>query len=361
MSFVKVQNALVYSLADEIIDEEEFVLLYDAYKSSNPAYPYWESDAFCLDSFDSSECLTEFRGSKEDLPRLAEVLRVPPQFRCSQGTVCSGIEGLCLLLKRLAYPCRYFDLIYRFARPVPELCMIYNVVLDWIYITHGHRLTSWNQLFLTPAWLEQYARAIHQMGCPLANCLGFIDGTVRPISRPEEHQRLVYNGHKRVHSLKFQSLVIPNGLIANLFGPVEGRWHDAGMLNESGLLNALQTYAHTPTGNPLCIYGDPAYPLRPQLMCPYRQGDYAGPLTPQMRAFNAAMSSVRISVEWLFGDISTYFQFIDFKKNLKIGMSAVGKQYIVCALLRNALTCLYGNTTSEYFQLDSPTIESYFA
>ena len=299
--------------------------------------------------------------SKEDLPRLSEVLRVPPQFRCPQGTVCSGIEGLCLLLKRLAYPCRYFDLIYRFARPVPELCMIYNVVLDWIYITHGHRLTSWNQLFLTPAWLEHYARAIHQLGCPLANCLGFIDGTVRPISRPEEHQHLVYNGHKRVHSLKFQSLVIPNGLNANLFGPVEGRRHDAGMLNESGLLNALQTYAHTPTGNPLCVYGDPAYPLRPELMCPYRQGDYAGPLTPQMRAFNAAMSSVRISVEWLFGEISTYFQVIDFKKNLKIGMSAVGKQYIVCALLRNALTCLYGNTTSEYFQLDPPAIESYFA
>lgn len=88
---------------------------------------------------------------------------------------------------------------------------------------HGHRLTTWNQLFLAPAWLEQYARAIHEMRCPLANCLGFIDGTIRPISRPREHQRLVYNGHKQVRSLKFQSLVIPNGLIANLFGPVEGR------------------------------------------------------------------------------------------------------------------------------------------
>ena len=133
--------------------------------------------------------------------------------------------------------------------------------------------------------------------CERVYCFGFIDGTVRPISRPEEDQRLVYNGHKSVHSLKFQSLVIPNGLIANLCGPAEGRRHDAGMLNESGLLNALQAYAHTPTGHPFCIYGDPTYPLRPQLMCPHRPGDYAGPLTPQMRAFNAAMSSVRISVE----------------------------------------------------------------
>ena len=265
MSFKKVRDALVYGLADGYVDEEEFVVLYDAYSSENPLYPYWEYDDFCLDSFDSNECLSEFRVNKEDLPHLAEVLQVPQRFRCSQGTVCSGLEGLCILLKRLAYPCRYFDIIYHFARPVPELCMIYNVVLDWMYSTHGHRLTSWNQLFLSPACLEQYAGAVSRLGSPLDNCFGFVDGTVRPISRPEENQRVVYNGHKRVHALKFQSLVIPNGLIANLYGPLEGRRHDAGMLNESGLLRALQAHAHTPTGQPLCIYGDPAYPLRPQL------------------------------------------------------------------------------------------------
>jgi hypothetical protein len=76
--------------------------------------------------------------------------------------------------------------------------MIHNVVLDWIYTNHGHRLTTWNQLFLTPACLEQYARAVYQLGCPLTNSFGFIDGTVRPIVRPDENQRVLYNGHKRV-------------------------------------------------------------------------------------------------------------------------------------------------------------------
>ena len=37
------------------------------------------------------------------------------------------------------------------------------------------------------------------------------------------------------------------------------------------------------------------------------------------------MSQVRVSVEWLFGDIVNYFKFLDFKKNLKIGMSSIGK------------------------------------
>ena len=35
------------------------------------------------------------------------------------------------------------------------------------------------------------------------------------------------------------------------------------------------------------------------------------------------MSQVRVSVEWLFEDIVNYFKFLDFKKNLKIGMSSI--------------------------------------
>ena len=62
------------------------------------------------------------------------------------------------------------------------------------------------------------------------------------------------------------------------------------------------------------------------------------------------MSKVRSSVEWIFGDIVNYFKFLDFKKELKLDLSPIGKMYIVCALLRNALTCLYGNTTSDFFK-----------
>lgn len=72
------------------------------------------------------------------------------------------------------------------------------------------------------------------------------------------------------------------------------------------------------------------------------------------------MSAVRESVEWLFGDIVNYFTFMDFHKNLKIGLSSVGKMYIVSALLRNAHTCCNGNQSSEYFNLELPTLEEYF-
>ena len=89
-----------------------------------------------------------------------------------------------------------------------------------MYTTHGHKITQWNHDLLNPAALNEYADAISNKGAGLENCFGFIDGTVRPISRPDENQRIVYNGHKRVHALKFQSIVLPNGLIGHLYGPL---------------------------------------------------------------------------------------------------------------------------------------------
>ena len=97
--------------------------------------------------------------------------------------------------------------------------MIINEVMD-IFNNHGHRIPQWNDDVLSPRLLQEYADVKHAKGAPLENCFGFIDGTVRPIARPNQHQRIVYNGHKRVHSLKFQSVALPNGLIGNMFGPV---------------------------------------------------------------------------------------------------------------------------------------------
>ena len=124
------------------------------------------------------------------------------------------------------------------------------------------------------------------------------------------------------------------------------------MLSESNLYNQLVQYAVNINGDPLCIYGDPAYPHSPQLQGPFK----GARLTQNEKDWNSAMSSVRVSVEWIFKDIINYFKFLDFKKNLKVQLSAVGKIYIVCTLLHNAKYCLYGSTTSEYFHVQPPTL-----
>ena len=76
------------------------------------------------------------------------------------------------------------------------------------------------------------------------------------ICRSGEFQRLLFNGHKRVHVVKFQSVVTPNGLISNLFGRIEGRKHDAAMLIEFNQIDELRQLSHSANGNQLCIYGD---------------------------------------------------------------------------------------------------------
>ena len=79
-----------------------------------------------------------------------------------------------------------------------------------------------------------------------------------------------------------------------------------------------------------------------------------------MEAYNLSMSSVRESDEWTFGDVVKSFKALDFKSDLKIGLSSVGKMYLVCALIQNAITCLYGNQTSKFFELEPPAVHDFF-
>lgn len=182
-------------------------------KRKNTAWIWQLSDVA-----EEDECLNEFCVRKCDLPILADVLGIPNEIICDQRSVVGGVEALCMLLKRLTYPCWYSDMIQRFGqRQVPVLCMATNSLLDYIYSAHHQRITQWNDNIPNPA---AYADCIHQIGAPLDNCFGLIDGTVRPIARPGVTLRILYNGHKPIHSLKYQAVAIPNGLIAHLHSPV---------------------------------------------------------------------------------------------------------------------------------------------
>ena len=118
-----------------------------------------------------------------------------------------------------------------YRKPVRQLCLMFKWMTNFLYeIFSSSLFTSLDQNWLSPHHLRMYAEAIHRKGAALSNCWEFIDGTVCPICRPGEHQRVMYNGHKRIHALKYQSVTAPNGLIASLYEPVEGHRHDANLL-----------------------------------------------------------------------------------------------------------------------------------
>ena len=114
MVFRDVRNFLLKSHADGIIDDEEFIVLYDLYSSI-------KYTAFDLDVLNESESVAEFRFCKQDVRKLSNILQIRDTIICDQRSICDGIKSLCILPKRMSYPCRYGDMIHRFAKPVPVL------------------------------------------------------------------------------------------------------------------------------------------------------------------------------------------------------------------------------------------------
>ena len=85
--------------------------MYDVSKSKNPEYLYWNYERFTLQDKSEAECKTDFLFEKYDIPLLVDVLGLSDEIKCKQGKICNSTEGLWIVLKRLAYPCRYSDLI----------------------------------------------------------------------------------------------------------------------------------------------------------------------------------------------------------------------------------------------------------
>ena len=98
-SFKKVQEMLCLCLIEEIIGEEELVLLSEVNRPSNLPFPHSAYEKFSLANKDPAECKADFRVEKRDIPLVIEVLRVPPVFQYRNGTICDGVEGLCIMLK----------------------------------------------------------------------------------------------------------------------------------------------------------------------------------------------------------------------------------------------------------------------
>ena len=127
---------------------------------------------FDFDDLENDESLSEFRVYKNDLPFLAEVMGIPALVYCYQRSICSGLEALCIFLKRQSYPCRYSDMIARFREPVPVLCMINNYMIDYIYQAHSYRILQWNDSILRSKLKENILGSCLSTGATklLQNC-----------------------------------------------------------------------------------------------------------------------------------------------------------------------------------------------
>ncbi|KIJ37543.1 hypothetical protein M422DRAFT_259899 [Sphaerobolus stellatus SS14] len=211
--------------------------------------------------------------------------------------------------------------------------------------------TQWKHLLrfdptqLTRQKFESFARAFQAKGSPLDCIAGLIDGTLQKNAWPVQNQRLVYNGWKHIHCLKYHAVISPDGLVIHVYGPVDGRHHDETVFKESGLSELLEKHFWTPQGQALYLYGDPGYSVGPHLISPYKDPG----LTAEKQAFNTAMSRIREPIEWVFKEVAQQFTFIDFSRSQKILLSPCGLYYLVSLLMCNAHTILHYPQIPQYF------------
>ena len=212
-----------------------------------------------------------------------------------------------------------------FGKRRPHLSEIYWEALETMWQTYKQLMTTVDSAFVEER-ANEWAEAIHVKCSALQKFFGFIDGTVISIARPKgnKRQRVVYNGHKRKHALKYQAVKTPDGLILHFCGPIEGRRHDWTLCVRSEL-DAILPSVLKIDGKRFYLFGDSGYNRRWYMEFPFQGSE----LSEAQRAFNKAMSSVRISVEWIFKEVKMQFTVMDFKRKIKLVESPIGLMFLL--------------------------------
>jgi hypothetical protein len=314
---------------------------------------------FNLDEKEPYWIKENFRMARQELERTRMLLGIPDKVVTQNRDCCSGSLAFMMLLYKLSWPRRVSDLRDMFGGTKQRLGRIVNEVACFLYRRFHAKMGSLDRDRMNDDYLRMLCGVHFAKNEVMENIWGFIDGTVRPCCRPVRFQKTVYNGHKKVHAIKFQSVVAWDGMIAHMNGPWVGSRHDSGIFEDSGLHELLDTLPCVTFGRastPVALYADDGYALSPRVFCPYPDGR----MDARHQAFNTSMSKSRITVEWSYGRICSLWRALNLKDNHKIFKSPIGVYYCVATLLTNCVSCIEGgNAITDHAGFRTPTLEDY--
>ncbi|XP_065430477.1 uncharacterized protein LOC101941125 [Chrysemys picta bellii] len=252
-------------------------------------------DSLVLQVWDDSQWLQNFRMHKGTFMELCDLLS--PALNCQNTRMRAALtveKRVAITLWKLATPDSYRSVGNQFgvgkstvgAAVIQIARAIKDLVISRV-VTLGN----------VQAIVDGFAA----MGFP--NSGGAIDGTHIPILSPE-HQATEYINCKGYFSMLLQALVDHKGRFTNINVGWPGKVHDARIFRHSGLFRKLEEGTFFPDQKitvgdvemPIMILGDPAYPLMPWLMKPYK-----GSLDSSQDLFNYRLSKCRMVVECAFG------------------------------------------------------------
>src|SRR6266481_7621017 len=193
------------------------------------------------------------RFTMDELIMLTAILRIPEPLILSGHYHASALEALALTCACLHSPEDQWMIRTKYHHPQSAISEITHEVVFHINRVWGHLLDfDVNGIFAPPA-LARYADALHAHGAPTHTIISFIDCTIVQTCRPSVSEKLVYTSYKKFHRMKFQAIMVPNGMIARLDRPYHAPQNDTGVLLESGLLGHM----HAHTIQPGSVDGDP--------------------------------------------------------------------------------------------------------
>ena len=177
--------------------------------------------------------------------------------------------------------------------------IMYILPLFWEYthrVVQWPTVDQWRQLRNTLEYFE--------------DCVGFIDGTVHEIERPQDdlEQRNFYDGHHHYHTMSTQVIVDVNKNIRYIHSGFPGRMNDAGQFL------ALPSIGFTPADAlqfpPECyLLAEKGYANRYPIVTPLRVNQLQAMANQERQAaklFNTEVNASRVYIEHVMRHIKTY-------------------------------------------------------
>jgi len=286
-----------------------------------------------------------------------EVVHVPYRYKGQHRYYVYDLgEMFLMVVNYMAVPIRQIEVAERFGRTPAEVSRAITYFHEMFYDISKSFLQNENQPWFTERVARKCARATRRRGCPLRNCCGFVDGTLRKLCNPGVAwlQNALYNGHKRAVGLTWVAAGLPNGMCLLNLGPCLGRRHDAACAADKGLYEKLEHLA-TFNGFEGLFGSDSAFPTYMPVVPTF------GPaMTQAQAAWNLRMNRTRIAIEWQFGVEIQQFSGLDWKQRHKLLAAPVYQWYLNGCFLTNLHNIAFPNLISQHFGLKPPTYEQYF-